>query len=100
VKGHHPNGEQFMKPKDLVALGLPLNCVEAAFKALRGSGLIRRSEEARDCIAKLLLAPETYIEQAHLGELAEAVIACRAKRQQETAGWGNNPYGPASGFAH
>lgn len=88
-----------MKQKALLDLGLPEGCVEVAIRVLRSSGLIRHPEEARGCIAKILLAPEAYTGQAHLGELALSVIEYRAERLKEAAEWENNPYGPAAGFA-
>lgn len=46
-----------MKHKDLIALGLPQDCVLTAIEALKASGLIQKPQEARDRIAEMLLAP-------------------------------------------
>jgi tRNA-splicing ligase RtcB len=89
-----------VKPNDLVALGLPLDCVETAYQALRSSGLIRRPEAARDWIVKMLQAPETCTDPPHLGDLARAVIASRAEHAWAESEWGHNPLGTPSGFAH
>ncbi len=88
-----------MNARELVALGLPQECVGVAYDALKASGLISNPAEALRRIAELLAAPESFTDDPHFGPLAEAVLSVRAQLEEAKESWGRNPHGIPSTFA-
>jgi tRNA-splicing ligase RtcB len=83
-----------MKPKELVDIGLPKECLQDAFDAIRKNPF--KPRDFRTWLVKMLLSPQEHTGHEHWGTLASSVINARAKTIQETETWGKNPYGPAT----
>src|SRR5262245_47676314 len=88
-----------MNARELVALGLPQECVAAAFDALKASGLIAQSGDAAQRIGELLAAPDKFAGDQHFAALAKTVLAVRTQLAEAQASWGRNPHGNPSTFA-
>src|SRR4051812_48655968 len=88
-----------MHARELVALGLPQECVTVAYDALKANGLISNPAAAMRRIAELLAAPESFTNDPHFAALAQAVIAARAQVEAAKQSWGRNPHGIPSTFA-
>lgn len=82
-----------MKAKDLVALGIPQDCIGLAMEALRAHGIINKPEEARQTLSDLLLSPDKYSQHPGFGELAKAVLTSQARRLEAEQTWARNPLG-------
>ena len=68
-----------MNKKQLVALGVPEDCIRQATECVQIAAAIRpRLEPPKKVIPKIVAAPEVYVSDAHYGILAEAIIAFRA----------------------
>jgi len=59
-----------MNARELVALGLPHECVGVAFDSLKASGLISKPAEEMRRIAEILAAPESFASDLHFATLA------------------------------
>src|ERR1700730_7259045 len=88
-----------MNARELVALGLPQECVGIAFEVLKANGLISQPAEAMQRIAEILAKPEAFAGDPHFGALAEAVRAVRTQLEEAKESWGRNPHGIPSTFA-
>lgn len=88
-----------MKPKDLVDIGLPVDCVSAVLDALKINGLIHKPTEARALVAQVVANTTNYIGKEVGGDIAAAIIASQEKQKQAEVTWGNNPLGNA-GYRH
>ena len=68
-----------MNKKQLVALGVPEDCIRQATECVQQAAAIRpRLEPPKKVIPKIVAAPEVYVSDANYGSLAEAIIAFRA----------------------
>lgn len=88
-----------MNARELVALGLPQECVAVAYDALKASGLISQPADAAQRIGDILAKPANFAADAHFSALAKSVVAVRAQLEQEKESWGRNPHGIPSTFA-
>lgn len=87
-----------MKTKELVDMGLPLDCVQLAIDTLLACGVIHKPTEARQWMKDFLNAPHVYTEHKDLGVLAKAVLDSKQKQIDEEATWGHNPVGNCKSF--
>jgi tRNA-splicing ligase RtcB (3'-phosphate/5'-hydroxy nucleic acid ligase) len=88
-----------MNARELVALGLPQECVGVAFDALKVSGLIAQPAEAAQRIGEILATPGNFAGDPHFGALANSVLAVRTQLEEAQASWGRNPHGIPATFA-
>jgi tRNA-splicing ligase RtcB len=88
-----------MNPRDLVAMGIPQDCLGIAIDALKASGLISQPANAAQRIGELVANPEVFISAPHFDELAKSVIAVRNQLEAANETWGRNPHGIPSTFA-
>ena len=88
-----------MNSRDLVALGLPQECVGIAIDALKSNGLISKPAEATQRIGEIVAHPEGFADDPQFGELAKAVRAVRTQLEHAEATLGRNPHGVPSKFA-
>ena len=82
-----------VKPKDLIGLGIPLDCVPAAFDMLKSTGVIHQPTEARKAIGTVVGAADSLVADERYGPLARAIVASRAQVLHDAANWGVNPHG-------
>jgi hypothetical protein len=59
-----------MNARELVALGLPQECVGVAYEALKASGLISQPGEATLRIGDVLAGPENFATDPYFATLA------------------------------
>ena len=64
-----------MNRKQLLALGVPADCVPAAIAAVQQSAMDRTKINPKKLIPQLIAAPDVYLAHSHYAELAQAVIA-------------------------
>lgn len=101
-EGVEAEDEEDMKPKELVALGIPRDCIDAAVQTIKETihslayGSKHKVEQA---LIKVVADPEQHVEDDCFGKLAKAMIASKVKTEEETKNYANNPYGQAKGFA-
>jgi tRNA-splicing ligase RtcB (3'-phosphate/5'-hydroxy nucleic acid ligase) len=88
-----------MNSRDLVALGLPQECVGVAIDALKSSGLISKPIAAAQRIGEIVAHPEGFALDLQFGALADAVRAIRTQLEHAEATLGRNPHGVPSRFA-
>jgi tRNA-splicing ligase RtcB (3'-phosphate/5'-hydroxy nucleic acid ligase) len=88
-----------MNARELVALGLPQECVAVAYESLKASGLISQPAEATQRISEILAKPETFADDPHFAALAKSVAAVRTQMEEAQTSWGRNPHGAPAGFA-
>src|SRR5260221_13284678 len=58
-----------MNARELVALGLPQECVAVAYDSLKASGLISQPADAAHRIGEILAKPENFAADAHFRAL-------------------------------
>lgn len=64
-----------MNKKQLVNLGVPIDCVTEAISCVQIAARVRpRREDPKKLIPKLVAAPDIYLSDEHYGELAQALI--------------------------
>jgi tRNA-splicing ligase RtcB len=88
-----------MNARELVANGLPQECVGIAFDSLKASGLIANPVEAMRRIVEIAERPDGFAGDPHFGALATAVLALRTQMEEAKESWGRNPHGVPAGFA-
>ena len=88
-----------MNTRELVALGLPQECVTNAYDALKASGLIGQPTEASRRITELVAAPDKFTGDRHFATLANSVLAARAQFEEAKETWARNPHGNPATFA-
>lgn len=81
-----------MKTKELVDMGLPLDCVQVVMDNFKATGLIHTPKNAHAKMVEIIANPDNFVNSEY-GDLAKAIIASHANRKQEEATWGNNPVG-------
>src|SRR5262245_11948397 len=68
-----------MNARQLAKLGVPEECCASAIQAVaamaRGGGL--RGKEVKEAISRVLAAPESFMDDGHLGQLARELIETR-----------------------
>lgn len=68
-----------MNKKQLVGLGVPLDCISDAIPCVQAASQARpRWEDPKKLIPKLLAAPKVYLSDPYYGDLARSVIEFRA----------------------
>jgi hypothetical protein len=60
-----------MNARELVALGIPQDCVGIAFDALQGSSLISQQVDATQRIGELLVSPEAFTARPELWRIGQ-----------------------------
>lgn len=88
-----------MKPKEIVELGVPVDCIAAAIAMLKATGVINTPAEARRALGTVVGAADSLVDDERYGPLARAIVASRAQVVRDAAGWGANPHGAPKGFA-
>ena len=82
-----------MKAKDLVALGIPRDCVTMTLDALRAAGIINKPVEAGQILTDILRSPENYTQHPGFSALANTVIILRSRQLEAERIWARNPLG-------
>jgi tRNA-splicing ligase RtcB len=88
-----------MKAKEIVDLGIPIDCVAAALAMLKATGAIHKPAEARRVLGMVAHAAASLTADETYGSLARAIVASRASVEHDAATWGANPHGAPKGFA-
>ena len=88
-----------MKAFELVATGLPQECIGGAYDALKTSGLIADPAQAKLRISEIVARPDAFVEDPHFGALAQSVRAVQTQLEHARISWGRNPHGVPDGFA-
>ncbi len=88
-----------MNSRELVAIGLPQECVGLAFDALKASGLIANPAEGMRRIGEIVEQPQAFVADADFGTLAAAVLVIQTRREEARVTWGRNPHGVPGSFA-
>lgn len=82
-----------MKPRELVELGVPQDCVQLALDSLKKTGFIRHPETARHWIQNILCPPyNTFSEDSEEAKLLQAISASHQRRREAEEKYAKNPH--------
>jgi len=66
-----------MNRKQLLALGVPADCIPDAIAAVQQSAIDKTKINPKKLIPLLVAAPEVYLAHSHYANLAQAMIAAK-----------------------
>jgi tRNA-splicing ligase RtcB (3'-phosphate/5'-hydroxy nucleic acid ligase) len=87
-----------MKPKRLVELGVPQDCINAAIEVLRDPAYADRAIKPERIIGEVVADPLSYIESPVRGDFARAILSSQKKLLDEAEFHAKNPYGKPDSF--